>query len=854
MTEVQVTDASTGETKTVVVGASGTVNYPTGSGIGASSKFRKLAEERGVNLQKEIERGQAEQIARRFGGGAGTISEQAKRLSEKTGVSKAAIERELERRKTRIVRTEVITPVKQVAPERDLKLESERRLIGPTFQQLAERPYGEAQRVSISETKESRRPTERKATGLAAIGLGIAAPFTYTYGAAAKAGRQVLSEIGGKSVDVAYQLSETKLAKSIQQKVPQAIRKQKTREESKLKLKQLESTALAVGAFAFDPFRKQKLADVAFKAVGRPLIVGQETAKTFEIGGERRLTPEERQVYKKYQKEQPTIIQNIFAGEMSPLYAGTAAKKGISKQLMESQGLSKTEADKLAKEIQGDPQKLREYFYGLGYRETPQQAIMEASLIKEKGLSGEALTTALQKYSGKPSLFLTDFGFTEGTAEFTKAIGELQAPSDDFIPLSQMTAKYSKKDAPYYKRALEENLALYRVFTGGRPQERKKAIEQEAIRLGLKGRKKDLFISGQQKLATSRIGSEAGVEVVSEFVGETTGGGLIRGLFKGGRIFKQKGALKAGLETAKGTFGGGVGEAGTSFFGTKQIKKDPYNIKKFEDTIELAKTEAIGGAVAGTFGFGIGYGTAAKKPVVRALTRILGTAADPAELTADIGEPIIRKTLGAARNVRTSSPAIITTTKGKKIKSVALTTIKEPSISNIKPATKAPVKIGNIPINLGKIQTRTTTPSNIVQPYNVPISTDTRITTPIKTQETIPNIEDLISEVPTKAETITGVPITVPSVVPDRIVGPIIPPLPLSPFGIGGGGAGFGKGKRSKFINELKVGAALLGQLGALSPQIARHQKIKRRKISKANKKKLKRFSQTFGFGFPKIL
>lgn len=114
-------------------------------------------------------------------------------------------------------------------------------------------------------------------------------------------------------------------------------------------------------------------------------------------------------------------------------------------------------------------------------------------------------------------------------------------------------------------------------------------------------------------------------------------------------------------------------------------------------------------------------------------------------------------------------------------------------------------------------QTPISTPAEIFAPAKtptqVPATPKAPTMTPTFTPVNIPEFTPVQPTVPVNVPTITNVPAFTPVNVPVNVPFPRIPPpLPLTfPMGSGGRGSGFGFGKR--FVNELQVGSALLGQL-----------------------------------------
>lgn len=131
--------------------------------------------------------------------------------------------------------------------------------------------------------------------------------------------------------------------------------------------------------------------------------------------------------------------------------------------------------------------------------------------------------------------------------------------------------------------------------------------------------------------------------------------------------------------------------------------------------------------------------------------------------------------------------------------------------------------------------TRTTTPVDTKPIINIP--TEIIIgSTPINPTPEVPT--DIITQTPTNI--LTPISINIPTSTP---ILRIPPPIPLK-FGAGSGGGATTIGKKTKFINELAIGRALL--LGG-------EKKITKKK-SKKSKKNLQRKTRGAVFKFPRIL
>ena len=270
---------------------------------------------------------------------------------------------------------------------------------------------------------------------------------------------------------------------------------------------------------------------------------------------------------------------------------------------------------------------------------------------------------------------------------------------------------------------------------------------------------------------------------------------------------------------------------------SKKQLEDPAFRKGYLDIREKTKfsttpfQESLGGAaggfvVSGVLGGGIGSAAVKGKKGKSNFLRFIGNVADPSELPSDF------LASGATAVGRTRVPVVSFTPT---LTTVPTNTQTKTNINNVVGVqTESPTNINNI------IGTQTRVPTLQVTPTN----TLTKTPTNILTDTPVP--VDPITDVP--VDPIVDVPVdpfvNVPVAVPINRLGKALPPIPPS-FSLGGGGfARAGKGRNTKFLNELTASTTIFKGLVGINNTRKTTRKASK-KTSKAKRKSTRRQPQS---------
>jgi len=532
--------------------------------------------------------------------------------------------------------------------------------------------------------------------------------------------------------------------------------------------------------------------------------------------------------------------RGIEQGELSTRYSKEQRDFLVSQEAERKIALGfRASEDKIRQEAQFN----KELEFFTNERERLEDQYRQAGI--EQGLQGGELDKFVDKGVDdvyKPAIrdYYKNQGYSpEKAAELQKIVLKGQNKDQTW---------YSKsRDIPFTKysinpKAIASEISLF--FQDKKEYE--KAIRESYKGSGLSSSEVDKRVNALLKYRSTEGRAEALSYLAAEvFGGEFTGQGLFRNLLAskaktGARIAAKGAGTKIGfLSGLQATAPAGAIEASVGTIAQQDIRRRERNVG------EIVRNSLIGAGTAGVLGgFTIGTRVAQKTGRSKVIQGI-GYIVDPFELPGDITANYLKK---AGQRVQRSFGRSITpapgifTPKGPEITfgfTPSQSTTQTQSQTKGRKRIKSIVPSQQVSTNLSQIQ------SNIASNINIP--GQAQVTTPTETQAFSFTFTGTPAQTPSQApsqtptQTSTNVPINIPVITPIfRAPPPFLPPL-LGGFGESGKGI---KGrKRKRYVNELAVGLSLIGASasGRLNQQINKALKPKTAKKTTRRKSKKKK-------------